>query len=160
MKKILKVFIWIIVVILYLGMVTMSLIFPALWVPTALIPTLFIINKYMNYIKKKDKKENQIPQEVLQDFETAEREYEKGEGEVEPHKILWNIAKQKGGENDEQRRDRTVKAEEFRTGIRPAPIKSDGREDVQTDYPQPERKDDSTIKRTKRKRKKDWEEFT
>lgn len=50
----------------------------------------------IHLIRKRRRKKKEIPQEVLEDFEEAERRLEESGGEKQPYTILWELARERG----------------------------------------------------------------
>jgi hypothetical protein len=126
MNKILKISIWTICIIAYLGLILLSFFYNPFFIPAILILILFGVWRIIKYREKKSIS-RQIPAELLKDLETAGRIYERHEGRVEPHKILWAMrkAKLKGGkiiiEDDTTKTDRR-RFEEAQSGIGIQPL--------------------------------------
>jgi hypothetical protein len=105
--------------------------------------------------RKKKKKVLEIPNDILEDFQEAERRYKKSHGEKNPHTILYEIAKERG-ERDEGNggEDRTAYSP------KPAVVRSNlykpiqRREVVQDDVDSVDRQQYNNPERTRPSRKR------
>lgn len=122
MKKIFKIIINVIVAIAYLVGVLVGILYsPFILIPLGMFAILQSILLFIKWQKKRRMKEQQIPQEILDDYNTAESEVNKYGGKIDPTTILWEIAKSKQrgiGSNEEGERGFEVQA------LHPKPIRS------------------------------------
>lgn len=88
----------------------------------------------IRWIINRRKKKSELPQEILDDFEEAERRYKESNGEANPYTILWQLSR------DRQARNRRLESYHFPTAEREqAAVKSavggwpDRRESVQAE---------------------------
>lgn len=85
-------------------------IFSVLYIPGLVIPILlFVILLIVFYIYKKRKKNvKQIPEDIQNDFEYAQRRWTDNGGQIDPTTILWEVAKSRQRFADSQNRERAI----------------------------------------------------
>lgn len=79
-------------------------------IPAILVAVLIGVWRFNNYVKYKNQQERNIPDEILEDWNKAERRYIESNGKIDPTTILWEIAKSK-------RRDGAIDSKESGAGI-------------------------------------------
>ena len=90
MSKIGKIFLGLLMFVFLI----ISIIFPKLLIPYVILVALTIIKIYFNRRNKRLALENQIPLELLQKLETAERRWGESNGTRDTQQILWDIARE------------------------------------------------------------------
>jgi hypothetical protein len=122
--KFLKFLFWVLYLILLIPVV---IYIPVLAVPLVLLAVFILVIIWA----KNRRKKRMIPNEVMQDFEEAERLYHEYP-DVQPHRILWKIAKSKSERRDEngKRNHERTTSTSAGTGIPELPELPSRREDV------------------------------
>jgi len=110
MNVIIKVVIWTLVVLGYVSLIVGALFVPLLWVPAGMLLAWFVYWIVRKSIRNKRGKAENIPQDILDDFNALEEKYIEHEGRIEPHRLFWELYKYKksvkGGAENGQRRIR------------------------------------------------------
>jgi len=162
MNRILKAILQIIGLLLYLGLFILSYWISYLLIPVVVILIICILWMVISRMKRKKNESNYIPDEVMEDFTKAEEMYVAHEGRMQPHEILWKIAQQKkmmkGG--IEYGRRRNIEEENTGARIQSSFVKPVRRENIQDNIDTGIADDEKFDNRVKRKRKKDWADFS
>jgi len=158
MKKIIK----ILGLVLLLGLIILSYFYPMFLILVGVIILVWIVLWIYTKFQRRKQAPFLVPNEIINDFEMAEQEYINSQGRKEPHQILWNIHKQKGGvEYAEQFKRRTEQFEIPTSGseLQQSNVKSFKRANIQDGYGSRTAINDSEVRRDKSKRHKNWEKF-
>ena len=158
MKKIIK----ILGLVLLLGLIILSYFYPMFLILVGAIILVWIVAWITAKFQRRKQAPFLIPDEIINDLELAEKEYVDSQGRKEPHQILWNIHKQKGGvEYAEQFKRRTGQFEIPTSGseLQQSNVKSVQRANIQNGYSSRTAVNDSEVRRDKSKRHKNWEKF-
>lgn len=94
-----------------------------------LVIGIWIMLRVRKKIKKRRELVENIPQEIINEFESFEKEFERRKKEDEntnPYQIIWEYARKRIG-----RGDQSIKGEEQRAGIRELHGQFAGRKDIQ-----------------------------
>lgn len=112
---------FIMVILLLAGAVALPL-FRFTGITIILFLVLILVWRFTKFIRRKKMEGINIPLEVLEDFNTAERRYQESDGKTEHTEILWDIAKS---------RRRPINETQQGSGIQTLPKQSLRREDIQ-----------------------------
>jgi len=158
MKKIIK----ILGLVFLLGLLIASYFYPMFLIVFGAILLVLASAWITRRITRRRQKPFLVPDDIIKDFELAEQEFIDSAGRKEPHEILWNIHKQKGGvEYAEQLKRRTGQFEvkEQGVGIQSPFVQPVRRQDIPNNISAGDSTNKTNINRDKRKPKEGWADF-